>query len=95
MRSRLRALERVMVWESAETTLFKLSDLYVHRWQRAVEAGEEPPDAFDLANMIEERDLRPPGLGKTMEYVSLCVFDQKEPTVKALMNHLMLRRISY
>ena len=95
MRSRLRTLERTMAWDSAERVLFKLCDLYVYRWQKAVEAGEAPPDAFDLYYMIDERSLKPPGLGMMMQYATRCVFDQQEPTVKALMNHLMLRRNSY
>lgn len=93
MRSRLRALERTLAWDAAERVLQRVSDRYLHQWDRAVENGEPPPSAVVLWQMIDEYNIGPPGLGLTLEYVTRCeVISHTRPEQKHLMGTLLLRR---
>lgn len=82
-----------MAWDAAEWVLQRVCDQFLHRWDRAVEKGEPPPDAFVLWELIERRRLHPPGLGLALEYVSRCLnISHKRPEQAPLMANLMLRR---
>ena len=93
MRSRLRVLERMMAWDSAEWVLQRVCDRYLNLWDQAAEKGESPPNAIVLWEMIGEYNIEPPGLGLTLEYVTRCeVISHTRPEQKHIMGHLLLRR---
>ena len=82
----------MMAWDVAERVLQRVCERFLRMWDRAVGEGAPPPDAWVLLDMIEERDVNPPGFGLALEYVGRCLSnDNKRPEQKALMANLMLR----
>ena len=81
-----------MAWDVAERVLQRVCERFLRTWDRAVEQGKPPPDAWVLLDMIDEYDLNPPGLGLALEYVGRLQFQEdSRPEQKALMANLMLR----
>ena len=92
VKSRVRALERRMVFYRAQERVEFIAEGFVKQWGRGLNWDLEPPRTEEFAMRLRREGFTPPGINAALRYLNECRDAGDVPEYRTLVSKALPRR---